>query len=216
MPDGARVYLIDGADNKRRGCARVLGAAGYEVRGFASAREFVDVAPIIAAGLVLDVRPLKRGDDPSPGALTALRADLPVIVMSSSEGDVELAVKSIKAGAADYLEASCSDERLLAAVAAALEAVASVERQEQEATFAAARIAEMTIREREVLERLLLGGTNKTIAKDLGISPRTVEIHRAHVMERLGARNLSEVVRMALAAGLGPSRGPGAGVRISP
>ena len=171
---------------------------------------------LIAAGLVLDVRPQKRGDYPMPSVLSAHRADLPVIIMSAGEGDVELAVESIKAGAADFLDASCSDERLLAAVAAAFDAVAGAERQDQEATNAAARIAEMTSREREVLERLLLGGTNKTIAKDLGISPRTVEIHRAHVMERLGARNLSEVVRMALAAGLGPSRGPGAGVRLSP
>jgi FixJ family two-component response regulator len=204
MADGTRVYLIGGARDQRRSCARLLGEAGYDVTGFSSARAFIEVAPALASGCVLDVRPLEDGEQPSPGVLSAQRPDLPVIVVSDSQGNVELAVRSIKSGAADFLEASCSDARLLEAIASVAETAAAAEGRSREASLAAVRLAEITQREREVLERLLVGGTNKTIAKELGISPRTVEIHRAHVMERLGAHSLPEAVRLALAAGFMP------------
>jgi FixJ family two-component response regulator len=216
MPLGSRVYLIEGAAGFGHECARLLGDAGYEVKGFNSPSAFIEIAPVISAGCVLDLRSSEFERHPPPAELSAQRADLPVIVMSESEGDVSLAVESIKAGAADYLELPCSDARLLASVAAALESIAAAERREHERISSAARIAEMSIREREVLERLLTGGTNKTIAKALGISPRTVEIHRAHVMERLGARSLSDAIRMALAAGLKPAHAPDGGPEPSP
>ncbi len=205
MPDKARVYLIEGADLRHQSYAHLLGAAGYEVTRFDSARAFIEIAPLVATGCILDLHGSGFDGHPPPADISARRSDLPVIVMSADEGDVTLAVRMIKGGASDFLEMSCSDAQLLAAIAGALDAAAHGRQKADEAVFSASRIAEMSTREREVLERLLGGGTNKTIAKALGISPRTVEIHRAHVMERLGAHNLSEAIRMALAAGLEPT-----------
>lgn len=210
MPDRSRVYLIARPEDRRRDRLRLLEEAGYEVKGFDSAEAFIAFAPVIGAGCVVELR--SRGHDHpfAPGDLSAQRADLPVIVLSPGDGEVTLAVSSIKAGAANFLEASCGDAGLLAAVAEALGTLDRAERRDQESALSAVRIAEMSAREREVLEGLIAGGTNKTIAKALGISPRTVEIHRAHVMERLGAHSLPEAVRMALGAGLTPSAGDGA------
>jgi FixJ family two-component response regulator len=185
----------------------VLQDAGYEVKWFASAHDFAEFAPVVAAGCILEIRSQALEDHPAlTAALTAQRADLPLIVMSRTAGDVTEAVETIKAGAADFLESSCSDERLLTAIAAAVGAMNRADDQHREAGLTAVRIAEMSVREREVLDGLFGGGTNKTIAKDLGISPRTVEIHRAHVMERLGAHNLSVAIRMAMAAGYTANR----------
>jgi len=110
----------------------------------------------------------------------------------------------MKAGAVDFLEVPYEREALLAAVASALADIRDTAERSSVAEIARARIADMSTRERAVLEGLLAGGTNKTMARDLGISPRTVENHRAHVMERLGARTLPEAVLMAAAAGLRP------------
>jgi FixJ family two-component response regulator len=202
MKDQSRVYVIGRGESLFADRIRVLQDAGYEVKWFASARDFAEFAPVAAAGCILEIRSQGLEDHPALTAvLTAQRADLPLIVMSRTTGDVTEAVETIKSGAADVLESSCSDERLLTAIAAALGAVSRADDQHREASLTAIRIAEMSVREREVLDGLVAGGTNKTIAKHLGISPRTVEIHRAHVMERLGADNLSAAIRMAVAAG---------------
>jgi FixJ family two-component response regulator len=202
MEDRSRVYVIAQAESQLGDHVRLLQDAGYEVKWFASARDFAEFAPVVAAGCILEIRSQALEDRPAlTAALTAQRADLPLIVMSRIEGDVTEAVETIKAGAVDFLESSCSDERLLTAIATALGAMSRADDQQREASLTAVRIAEMSVREREVLDGLVAGGTNKTIAKELGISPRTVEIHRAHVMERLGAHNLSVAIRMAVAAG---------------
>jgi FixJ family two-component response regulator len=179
------------------------------VKKFASPRAFIGVASVVAPGCVIDIRSSEGRQTPAPGKLNASRDDLPVVVMASAQGDVDAAVQTIKAGAVDYLEASSGDARLLTAVVEALAGIAQAEDDRRETELNAVRIGDMSAREREVLERLLAGGTNKTIARDLGISPRTVEFHRAHVMERLGAHNLPEAVRLALAAGLTPPRANG-------
>lgn len=207
MPEGRRVYLIEPAGTGRADRVAVLEDAGIEVVAFETPRAFLDVASVVTSGCILHVR--GAGDRPDPTELSVQRLDLTVIVMSTREGDVDLAVRSIKAGASDFLEMSCGPERLREAVAGALERAVGADLRDYEAAFSAARIAEMTSREREVLARLLIGGTNKTIGRELGISPRTVEAHRAHVMDRLGAHTLSDAVRMALAAGFPPA-GPGA------
>lgn len=202
MKDRSRVYVIGRAESPLTNRVRLLQEAGYEVKRFASAHDFAELAPLVAAGCILEIRSQALEDHPGlTAALTAQRADLPLIVMSRTAGDVIEAVQTIKAGAADFLESSCSDERLLTAIAAALGAMSRADDQRREAALTAVRIAEMSVREGEVLRGLVAGGTNKTIAKDLGISPRTVEIHRAHVMERLGAHSLSVAIRMAVAAG---------------
>jgi FixJ family two-component response regulator len=145
---------------------------------------------------------------------------LRVVATSARRGDVDLAVQAMKAGAIDYLEAPYTTEALLAAVASALAGIQEAAGHDRAAEDARARVAALSAREREVLDGLLAGGTNKTIAKELGISPRTVEIHRAHLMDRLGAQTLPEVVLKATAA-LKPSpsqnrrnrRGDGGGGR---
>ncbi|MGH7025390.1 MAG: response regulator transcription factor [Caulobacteraceae bacterium] len=204
-----RVYVVAGASGQRRRTARVLGDAGYEVKKFASSRAFTEVAAIVAAGCVLTLRTSARRGGPSPERLTTSRADLPVIVLTAVTGDVAQAVETIKGGAVDFIETAWGDARLLAAVEVAHIALERAETVDRQAEVNAARIAEMSSREREVLERLLSGGTNKTIGRELGISPRTVEIHRARAMERLGAHNLPQAVRLALAAGLEPPDGEG-------
>jgi len=124
---------------------------------------------------------------------------LPVIVMTG-QGDVPIAVQALKAGATDFLEKPFDDEQLLSAVQGA---IAVSQRAHDEAAAVAdigLRLATLTPREREVLDRLVAGQPNKTIAYDLGSSPRTVEVHRARVMEKMHARSLAELVRMTIAA----------------
>ncbi len=132
-------------------------------------------------------------------------AALPVVVVTG-HADVPLAVRAMRAGAVDFVEKPYPKERILAAVGEALEAAASAPApargQGPAAAAAAARVAALTPRERMVLRSLVLGRPNKVIAHELGISPRTVEAHRAAIMEKLGVRSLAEAVRLALAAGL--------------
>jgi two-component system response regulator FixJ len=133
--------------------------------------------------------------------LRELKVSLPVIVISG-HGDVPLAVEAMKTGALDFIEKPFSDEVFLRAVRMAIDAQAvESERQAQTATINR-RLESLSKREREVLEGLVAGHPNKTIAYDLGISPRTVEIYRANVMEKMQAESLSDLVRMALIGGL--------------
>jgi FixJ family two-component response regulator len=128
-----------------------------------------------------------------------------VIVLGGYGDDIGLGVRAMKAGAADFLHAPYERETLFTAVATALADMRQGVERDRTAERTRARIAEMSARERQVLDRMLLGGTNKSIARELGISPRTVEIHRAHVMERLGARTFPEAVLLAVAGGLFPA-----------
>lgn len=137
--------------------------------------------------------------------LQAYRAHLPVVAVGASGGDVGLGVRAMKAGAVDFLEAPWTSEALLFAVKTALAEIHAEADRARRNDEAHARIAALSEREREVLEGLLAGGTNKTIARTLGLSPRTVEIHRARVMEALGVHTLPEAVLMATAAGMRPA-----------
>jgi FixJ family two-component response regulator len=127
-----------------------------------------------------------------------------VIIVGDSSRDLRLGVRAMKAGASDFLPTPYRREDLLTAIATELADIREVTARDREAELAGASVAAMSLREREVLDGMLGGGTSKAIAKELGISPRTVEMHRAHVMERLGARTLSELVLLATAAGLRP------------
>lgn len=206
---GLRAYVIAAEDDARRGLVGALQAAGYEVLDFASDRAFLKVAGSLMSGcVVLDLG--KTGDHTAARELKAARAHLPVVAIGASGGDVGFGVRVMKAGAVDFLEAPWSPEALLLAVRTALAAIHAEADRARGRDEAHARIATLSAREREVLEGLLAGGTNKTIARTLGLSPRTVEIHRARVMEALGAHTLPEAVLIATAAGVQPAdRGGG-------
>jgi FixJ family two-component response regulator len=127
-----------------------------------------------------------------------------VLVTGTSQGDVTVAVAAMKAGAVDWIEMPCEPDVLLAAIASALAEIRMTAHQNRETALAQARIASLSMRERQVLDGLLGGGTNKMIARALGISPRTVELHRAKVMEKLGVQNFPQAVLLTAAAGIRP------------
>jgi two-component system, LuxR family, response regulator FixJ len=178
----------------------LLESAGYAVRAYDSAVAFLQAASDRTAGCVLtDVQMPELNGLELQRRMSEQGIRLPVIVMTG-HGDVPIAVEAMKAGAADFLEKPFGDEQLLTAVSGA---VAISRRVRDEAAAVAdtmRRLATLTPREREVLGHLVAGQPNKTIAYDLGSSPRTVEVHRARVMEKMGARSLPELVRMTIAA----------------
>ncbi|WP_246690538.1 PAS domain S-box protein [Microvirga aerophila] len=209
--DGSMVYVVDEDEGSRGELSLVLQGAGYQVNGFPSARAFLEVAPVVVPGsVVLRSYGPDGGELTLPRELKGRRTALPVIVVGEAHGDVNVGVQAMKAGAVDFLDAPYRSEQLLEAVASALASIHDLAERDQATDLVRARIAALSSREREVLDGLLAGGTNKTIARDLGISPRTVEAHRARIMERLEARSLPELVQIAIAAGLqasSPDRG---------
>lgn len=201
--EGSMVYVVDGEKATRHDLCLLLQGAGYEVKDFASAQALLDVAPVLMPGcIVVDTRSPASCGLTVPKELKARRVGLPVIMIGDARGDVTVGVQAMKAGATDFLAIPYSPEQLLDALAAAQASIREQAERSHEAERAAAAIASLSAREREVLEGLLAGGSNKTIARDLDISPRTVEAHRARIMERLGTHNLPELVQVAVAAGL--------------
>ncbi|WP_246529418.1 PAS domain S-box protein [Microvirga zambiensis] len=203
--DGSTVYVVDSNEASRRDLCLLLQGASYEVKTFASAQSFLEVAPVLVpGGVVLDIRSPEAGELTIPRELKARRAGLPVIVIGEARGNVAVGVQAMKAGAVDFLDVPYRPEQLLDALASAQATIRERAEQDQATERVKALIAALPPREREVLDGLLAGGTNKIIARELGLSPRTVEAHRARIMERLGAQNLPELVQIAVAAGLQP------------
>jgi len=207
MAQEAPVHVIDDDAALRDALSFMFEAAGLPVRSYGSAAAFLEVAA--PRGCVLtDVRMPGFDGLALQRRLVERGVDLPVIVMTG-HADVPLAVEALKAGAFDFIEKPFDDDRLLVAVRAALEAGRRRQAEAAELDAILARLATLTPREREVLEGLAAGHANKTIAYDLGTSPRTVEVHRGRVMEKMHARSLADLVRMVLAAeraGAGKSR----------
>lgn len=201
--DGSIVYVVDGDVASCRNLCLLLQGAGYEVQSFASAQSFLAVAPVLVPGcVVLDMRTPEAGGLTIPRELKARRAGLPVIVLGEAGGNVSVGVQAMKAGAVDFLDMPYQPEQVLDALASAQATIRERAEQDQATERVRDLIAALPPREREVLDGLLDGGTNKTIARDIGLSPRTVEAHRARIMERLGAQSLPELVQIAVAAGL--------------
>jgi two-component system response regulator FixJ len=200
MAEPPLVHVVDDDASVRDSLTMLLESAGFRVRAHGSAVSFLEAAPDRGVGCVLtDVQMPELNGLELQRRMSALGIRLPVIVMTG-HGDVPIAVQALKAGATDFLEKPFDDQQLLSAVNAAI-AVSQRARDEAAALAdIAARLATLTPREREVLDRLVAGQPNKTIAYDLGSSPRTVEVHRARVMEKMGARSLAELVRMTIAA----------------
>jgi two-component system, LuxR family, response regulator FixJ len=200
MAEAPLVHVVDDDEAVRDSLSMLLQSAGLPVRTYDSATAFLTVLPNLTAGCVLtDVRMPGLDGLELQRRLTELGVRLPVIVMTG-HGDVPVAVEALKAGAADFLEKPFDEPQLLAAIASALAASQRTNDEVSAMAQITARIASLTPREREVLDRLVAGQPNKTIAYDLGSSPRTVEVHRARVMEKMGVRSLPELVRMAIAA----------------
>jgi two-component system response regulator FixJ len=202
MSPNSFVHVIDDDDAARDSLEFLLRAAKIGVRTYDSATAFLDVLPADGAGCVVtDVRmPGLSGVD----LLRQLKergCRMPVIVMTG-HGDIQLAVEAMKIGAADFLEKPFDDGVLLASVKSALGQLEKDAQRETELSDLNRKLSTLSTREREVLEGLVAGKPNKIIAFDLGISPRTVEIYRAHVMTKMNAGSLSELVRMALLAGM--------------
>jgi len=204
VPDERLVYVVDDDEAVRLSLSALLEARSYTVRSFALARDFLAAAPTLRAGcLVADIRMPEMDGLELQRQLTERAFNFPLIVITG-HGDVPLAVQSMKEGAIDFIEKPFAAEAILASVEAGLARLAKAGGEDAMSADAAARLAQLSPREREVLQGLLAGLPNKSIAYDLAISPRTVEIHRARVMDKMGAKSLSELVRLSLAAGLQP------------
>jgi two-component system response regulator FixJ len=198
--------VVDDDEAVRESLQALLESHGYVVEIFGSAEEFLAHDPFARGDCaILDLRMPGMDGLTLLGRLKANSAQFPVI-MVSGHGDVPLAVQAMKAGAADFIEKPYSNEAILNLIRLAIRREAHGDAAGQEKAGAAARIASLTAREREVLERLVIGHPNKIIAYQLGISPRTVEIHRANLVKKMQAESLSHLVRLALAAGVNPSK----------
>ena len=203
MPsEKAIVHVIDDDEAIRQSLAFLLQAAKLEVKTYSSAMAFLDALPDAASSCVItDVRmPGMSGVD-LLRRLKELKIGVPVIVITG-HGDVALAVEAMKIGAVDFLEKPFDDEVLLASVQSALKRQDGETKRHTERLEIEGRLASLSNRERDVLGGLVAGRANKQIAFDLGISPRTVEIYRANLMNKMKAGSLSDLVRMALIVGI--------------
>ena len=197
------VYLVDDDEAIRHSASFMLRHAGFFVQTYSGGVDFLDTADLSRpASVLLDVRM------PDMDGLTVLQklkergATVPVIVLTG-HGDVKTAVDAMKLGASDFLEKPYEKQALLNALGQAFDQIEAGEATLDRQAKAVARLADLTPREREVLENLVQGLTNKGIADALGISTRTVEIHRANMMQKLQADSLSSALKIAFAAGLG-------------
>jgi two-component system, LuxR family, response regulator FixJ len=195
------VFIVDDDEAMRDSLMLLLQAEGLPATVFASADAFLDVYRIGTPGCVIaDVRMPGLTGIELMDRLHAAGAAIPVILITG-HGDIPMAVSALKRGAADFFEKPFDDNLLLARIRETL-AVDDSERQRQaQRQTLRARLANLTPREREIMEILVEGQPNKVIAAQLAISPRTVEVHRARIMEKMQARNLSDLVRMALQLG---------------
>lgn len=201
MP-GKTVHVVDDDAAMRDSLCFLLKSAKLEVHTYESADVFLRALPEIEGGCVLtDVRMPGLSGIELLRRLKKSRIDLPVIVMTG-HGDITLAVEAMKEGAVDFLEKPFDDATLLKTARSALDRYEKEAKKDAEKAIILSKLALLSQREKQVLEGLIAGHSNKIIAADHRISPRTVEIYRAHVMSKMQADSLSDLVRMALIAGL--------------
>lgn len=196
------VHVIDDDDGLREALAFLLEVNGIEARFYPSAQAFLDAATDAGGCIFTDIRMPGMTGLELVRELRARGSTTPVVVMTG-HGDIPLAVEAMKAGVIDFLEKPFDDDRLLDALRTGLAAPVTTDADAgADQATAKARLAELSPREHDVLVGVVEGKLNKRIAHELGISPRTVEIYRANLMAKTGARNLAELMRIALAAGL--------------
>jgi two-component system response regulator FixJ len=202
MSDRRTVHIVDDEDAIRRSAGFMLKTSGYAVNAYASGVEFLEKARDVEPGCVLlDVR-MPGLDGLEVQAAMAERGVLMPVVVLTGHGDISIAVRAMKGGAVDFVEKPFEKARLLEAIELAFARLDDLDARAQHARDAAIIVAGLTPRERDVLRGMANGLPNKTIAFDLGISPRTVEVHRANLMAKLRVKSLSEALRIAFAAGM--------------
>jgi len=198
------LFVVDDDDAVRDSLGALLSNKGYDVRSFDSGKRFLDeIDGLDQAGCVLlDIR--MPGLDGLKVLDRLKEKKVPLaVVMITGHADVSIAVRAMKAGASDFIEKPFTQNIILSSVGKALDSLNDADMSAAEKREIVDKLNNLTPRERDVMERLIDGLTNKEIARELDISPRTVEVYRAGVMDKMGARNLSSLVKMGLAAGLG-------------
>ncbi len=198
MAQDGKVFVVDDDPDVRDSLSMLLETAGYAPQSYGSSAAFLDSeAPNARGCLIVDVQMPEMNGLQLQNQLVARRSPLAVIVMTG-HGDIPVAVQAMKAGAVDFLEKPFEEDVLLESVRRALERASSIGNHADAAKEAQAGLAQLTDRERQVLDLIVAGKANKVIAYELSISPRTVEIHRARVMEKMAANNLAALVRKVL------------------
>jgi two-component system, LuxR family, response regulator FixJ len=202
MSDKTVIHVIDDDMAMRDSLAFLLDVNGFAPRTYETAQAFLDATPVDAKSCVVsDIRMPGMNGIELVRKLKSEGLNCPTILITG-HGDVALAVEAMKAGAVDFIEKPFDDHVLLGAIRAALDAQSRTLGDDTARTEAEARLAELSPRERDVLQGLVAGKINKVIAHELNISPRTVEVYRANLMAKTGARSMSELMRIALSAGL--------------
>ncbi|UZW57197.1 response regulator FixJ [Sphingobium sp. JS3065] len=209
MSEAFPIYVVDDDEAIRRSLSFMLRTSGFAVKLFEGGLPFLKEAADLEPGCVLlDVRMPDMDGLAVQRELRARGVMLPVVIMTG-HGDIDMAVTAMKAGASDFIEKPFEKAALLGCVEAARRVAVADRGANARADDARARLNILTDREREVLDGLVEGLPNKTIAYDLGISPRTVEIHRANLMQKLEVKSLAEALRIAFHAGVEKDEGGG-------
>lgn len=202
MADRKLIHIVDDEEAIRKSASFLLRTAGYAVETWASGTMFLaDVKHAEHGCVLLDIRMPEMDGLDVQRTLAERGVTMPVVIMTG-HGDVGIAVRAMKAGAVDFLEKPFERATLLYAIETAFARIAEAGSAIGRAKEAEVRLAALTPRERDVLNGLARGLPNKTIAYDLGISARTVEVHRANLMTKLEVRSLSDALRIAFAAGI--------------
>ncbi|WP_024518523.1 response regulator FixJ [Bradyrhizobium sp. Tv2a-2] len=202
MSQKGNVYVIDDDEAMRDSLHFLLDSAGFRVTLFETATSFLESLPKFEFGCVVsDVRMPGIDGIELLKRMKAANNRFPILIMTG-HGDVPLAVEAMKLGAVDFLEKPFEDERLIAMIEGGLRQAGPAARNEAVTQDIAARIASLSPRERQVMDGLIAGLSNKLIAREYDISPRTIEVYRANVMTKMQANSLSELVRLAMRAGL--------------
>ena len=201
MAHRGKVYVIDDDEAMRDSLDFLLAAADFQVSLFKTALDFLEALPTLDFGCV--VSDVRMPDIDGIELLKRLKAGgslFPVVIMTG-HGDVPLAVEAMKLGAMDFLEKPFEDDRLIGMIEAALRRAEPGVKNEAATLEIQSRIASLSPRERQVMDGLIAGLSNKLIAREYDISPRTIEVYRANVMTKMQAASLSELVRLAMRGG---------------
>lgn len=202
MSSKVKVYVIDDDEAMRDSLNFLLDSAGLEVTLFETAQHFLDALPGLDFGCVVsDVRMPGIDGIELLKRMKTRQSKFPILIMTG-HGDVPLAVEAMKLGAVDFLEKPFEDDRFTAMIETAVRQAEPAAKDEAVTQDIAARVATLSPRERQVMDGLIAGLSNKLIARDYDISPRTIEVYRANVMTKMQAGSLSELVRLAMRAGL--------------